>query len=605
NFLAQPHYHTNDGDDVESFKMELTSGIASFCIIVTLSITHLEAYKFLQGKIPNGDNVPHPCKSNYIWQGVGHKNANGGGERNAFGLDFNANGKVWTEALCKADSDKDGKTNGEELGDPNCVWMEGQTPAITDTKKLSHPGVCDPWNSPKCQAQNQWEFCDASEFKCPTLDATKDVRNATIRFPPTPVPAAETNYMCLTVPLPEDGDYHMIAMKPIINNTYVMHHMLLYACAEDELPGGENDVRTKFRTPRLCGMSTGCTKLISKWALGYQGECGSDKAAFRIGKNGYKTAVLQMHWNNPELRSDYVDSSGMELYYTPNLRPYDAGYVMTGQRSIVIPPGLPSVRVSGGAASICTKEYMKKPVYVLETLLHMHYLGKAASLEHFRDGKKLNNFGVDEVYDYDSPVTHKFEPPVEFLPGDELFMSCEFDSTSKNTTTRFGDATSDEMCYGFVVYYPEIKNMSDLIQIGNASDCAASLSKTCPDHMGYLFGEGVRNLSNIIVPNCDMEVDGKCTPKCKDVVDEIYRTDGCLSDKYVIDVYKEFLKDNRGMDYVWRGFESCDAERAKDLEKENGVSRPTWTTGQPGAGTDVSVAFTTLIFAALLHTLIC
>ena len=45
----------------------------------------------------------------------------------------------WTEAFCRADTDEDGKTNGEELGDPNCEWTEGGTPSrLTE---ISHPGT--------------------------------------------------------------------------------------------------------------------------------------------------------------------------------------------------------------------------------------------------------------------------------------------------------------------------------------------------------------------------------------------------------------------------------------------------------------------------------
>ena len=40
--------------------------------------------------------------------------------------------------LCRKDSDGDGKTNGEELGDPNCVWVQGTVPQLPDG--LSHPG---------------------------------------------------------------------------------------------------------------------------------------------------------------------------------------------------------------------------------------------------------------------------------------------------------------------------------------------------------------------------------------------------------------------------------------------------------------------------------
>ena len=58
------------------------------------------------------------------------------------------------------------------------------------------------------------------------------VKNVTLRFPPTQVPNLETNYFCMTFELPQDGDYHMIATKPFIDNEYVMHHILLYGCDE-------------------------------------------------------------------------------------------------------------------------------------------------------------------------------------------------------------------------------------------------------------------------------------------------------------------------------------------------------------------------------------
>lgn len=35
------------------------------------------------------------------------------------------------------DSDRDNKTNGEELGDPNCVWTAGSIP---EGVAQSHPG---------------------------------------------------------------------------------------------------------------------------------------------------------------------------------------------------------------------------------------------------------------------------------------------------------------------------------------------------------------------------------------------------------------------------------------------------------------------------------
>ena len=64
------------------------------CVCVFLLFSTSQGFKFFQTKIPNGDSVPHPCKPNYRWYGVGHQNELGGGSRNPFGLDFDAAGKV-------------------------------------------------------------------------------------------------------------------------------------------------------------------------------------------------------------------------------------------------------------------------------------------------------------------------------------------------------------------------------------------------------------------------------------------------------------------------------------------------------------------------------
>ena len=45
----------------------------------------------------------------------------------------------WTRELCQKDSDGDGRTNGEELGDPSCTWVPGSTPEITTG--ITHPGT--------------------------------------------------------------------------------------------------------------------------------------------------------------------------------------------------------------------------------------------------------------------------------------------------------------------------------------------------------------------------------------------------------------------------------------------------------------------------------
>jgi len=92
-----------------------------------------------------------------IWEGVGHWNQSGGGPRNPFGLDFDANGRVWNTTLCELDSDQDGQTNGVELGDPNCTWTGGAD--IPSGPATSHPGFCDPIYSEDCIILNMGLYC--------------------------------------------------------------------------------------------------------------------------------------------------------------------------------------------------------------------------------------------------------------------------------------------------------------------------------------------------------------------------------------------------------------------------------------------------------------
>ena len=70
-------------------------------------ISDVDAYPALQDQLPNGHDVPNPCRTDSIWQGVGHQNDNGSGALNAFGVDFKASqfvsfssiGEIFTRAI--------------------------------------------------------------------------------------------------------------------------------------------------------------------------------------------------------------------------------------------------------------------------------------------------------------------------------------------------------------------------------------------------------------------------------------------------------------------------------------------------------------------------
>ncbi|OWZ21823.1 Cleavage induced protein [Phytophthora megakarya] len=111
-------------------KTSHVSFLATGSACVMLS-SRVQAMPIYVPRVPNGANVPGVTA-------LGHEDNTGDDTtRNVFGIAFEEAGMEWTKELCEADSDEDGQTNGQELGDPCCVWKEGGTP---QWKRVSHPG---------------------------------------------------------------------------------------------------------------------------------------------------------------------------------------------------------------------------------------------------------------------------------------------------------------------------------------------------------------------------------------------------------------------------------------------------------------------------------
>jgi len=71
----------------------------------------------------------------------------------------------------------------------------------------------------------------------------------------------------------------------------------------------------------------------------------------------------------------FTDSSGLDFYLTPNLRPNNAGVMMIGQNYLQIPPNKYRHEETGGCSGECTSSLMTANIYVERALNHMHKLG--------------------------------------------------------------------------------------------------------------------------------------------------------------------------------------------------------------------------------------
>lgn len=113
----------------------MLSAAAALAAIVALARPGA-AFPSYSDSLPNGDAMGGA---------FGHS---GGAPRvDVFGSDYEKAGRTWTLGLCQADSDGDGRSNGEEMGDPDCVWKPGATPkrqvniTVPGKKDLATDGV--------------------------------------------------------------------------------------------------------------------------------------------------------------------------------------------------------------------------------------------------------------------------------------------------------------------------------------------------------------------------------------------------------------------------------------------------------------------------------
>ncbi len=106
--------------------------LALVAVSCSLLSTSASARPNFPSQIPNGsENTCLNCH-----------NSLGGGARNIFGTAFD-NAANWA-ALCPLDTDGDEQTNGQELGDPNCVWTSG---AAERTSNISNPALANDTSS--------------------------------------------------------------------------------------------------------------------------------------------------------------------------------------------------------------------------------------------------------------------------------------------------------------------------------------------------------------------------------------------------------------------------------------------------------------------------
>lgn len=416
----------------------------TFTILAAFAIHGCLAYPQFADQIPNGKAVPNPNPQGGVWAGVGHLKAGGGGPLNPFGEAFRANQYSWTDELCQADSDGDGRTNGVELGDPNCVWFAGGPEP--EAPALSHPGIVD-------EPQKVPPTTSCSDHVEPNEVIEYDIGFST----PTFIDETRTHYICeqKEIAVPSSQVLHKIKESIILDNKEVLHHMFVFFCFNDSQDGN----RVGEGPYECSGNESRCTR-VGMWAVGPEESCMPPYIGVEYDFTGMENVVVKIeaHYDNSSGRS-HQDQSGIRLFLTPELRPLSAETailgVMTQDKNFEIPPQqqeYPLTNVCPGEATL----NLPHPIYIYAFGPHMHLFGHTLYTDHYRCGEKIGEIGRINAYEFDNQQKYMLSEPVKVLPGDTLVTTCIYNSMSSNVSLVGGEETTDEMCLNFVEFYPAL-----------------------------------------------------------------------------------------------------------------------------------------------------
>ncbi|XP_066188952.1 dopamine beta-hydroxylase [Sylvia atricapilla] len=288
-----------------------------------------------------------------------------------------------------------------------------------------------------------------------------DMKSMEITAPDVVIPSQETTYWCYMAELPEGfPKHHIIMYEPVVTagNEALVHHMEVFQCTAqfDSFPHYNGPCDSKMKPDRL----NYCRHVLAAWAMGAQAFYYPEEAGLAFGGPGSSRYLrLEIHYHNPLVFKGRRDSSGIRLYYTATLRPYDAGIMELGlvyTPVMAIPPGEHSFVLTGYCTDKCTQLALPAAgIRIFASQLHTHLAGRKVVTVLSRDGRERQVVNADGHYSPHFQEIRMLKEVVAVFPGDELITTCTYNTEDRSRATVGGFGILEEMCVNYVHYYPQ------------------------------------------------------------------------------------------------------------------------------------------------------
>jgi dopamine beta-monooxygenase len=285
--------------------------------------------------------------------------------------------------------------------------------------------------------------------------AAEAIGNFTIQANDFLIPPVDTHYQRFCVSavdlaaegVPIDQELHGIGIEPIIDprtRKYV-HHFTVSGMSDP------------WDTTQDCE-DFPSFEMTYVWAPGDLPLTLPANVGGPLGANGgFRSFMLEIHYDNSALDVGNLDSSGIRVFYTDVKREFDMGVFETAdvqlfnEGELVSPDGGGLSQHAFDCGGTCSAFFLKQPITVFREHFHMHTTGVSMSNAQSRNGDVIREGNV-EFWDFNQQGNLAVpQEPFEILPGDGFRTTCNYNAKKGET---WGIASSEEMCMAFLFYYP-------------------------------------------------------------------------------------------------------------------------------------------------------
>lgn len=296
-------------------------------------------------------------------------------------------------------------------------------------------------------------------------DIPSNAINRTFLVDNIQVPSTDTTYWCTAFDAGEiigEKVHHIIGYDAVVqqHSSEQVHHIVLYHCEPEDFAGiSVADVNQPCSQIPKAAQRCLARTIIAAWAVGGLAFYYPNDVSYSIGGPGSSQYFLmQMHYDNPRGLTGVVDSSGIKVVLTETPRQYDAGVLVIGQvlQGMFIPPRATNYTLVAECSSDCTSRLIPPSgITFVASLLHTHEAGRGLAIRQFRGGNELlPPVDINLNYDFDYQQVNII-PRRVIEPNDRLTLECFYDNVH-NETIVGGESTQEEMCFGFIYYYPRL-----------------------------------------------------------------------------------------------------------------------------------------------------